>query len=61
MFDEVHPFILEGPVAELVQEEQQLMISSALQTLKQWVDEHRGWIIIGVALPAGTSTISWIG
>ena len=23
-------------------------------SLKQWADDHREWIIIGVALPAGT-------
>ena len=30
------------------------MISRALGRLKHWADEHREWIIIGVALPAGT-------
>ena len=24
-------------------------------SLKQWADDHREWIIIGVALPAGTA------
>lgn len=31
------------------------MIGRALDALKSWADEHREWIIIGVALPAGTA------
>jgi delta24-sterol reductase len=30
------------------------MIGKALDALKSWADDHREWIIIGVALPAGT-------
>jgi delta24-sterol reductase len=30
------------------------MLTKALEALKDWADEHREWIIIGVALPAGT-------
>ncbi len=30
------------------------MIGRALERLRHWADEHREWIIIGVALPAGT-------
>lgn len=31
------------------------MIGRAADVLKRWADEHREWIIIGVALPAGTA------
>jgi delta24-sterol reductase len=31
------------------------MIGRAIDSLKRWADEHREWIIIGVALPAGTA------
>ncbi|MGB5348236.1 MAG: FAD-binding oxidoreductase [Polyangiales bacterium] len=30
-------------------------IGRLTETLKRWADEHREWIIIGVALPAGTA------
>ena len=30
------------------------MIAKAVDAMKRWADEHREWIIIGVALPAGT-------
>jgi len=31
------------------------MIRRAVDALKRWADEHREWIVIGVALPAGTA------
>ena len=31
------------------------MIRGAVEALKSWADAHREWIIIGVALPAGTA------
>ena len=31
------------------------MIGKGVDALKRWADEHREWIIIGVALPAGTA------
>lgn len=31
------------------------LIKNAVDALKRWADEHREWIIIGVALPAGTA------
>ena len=31
------------------------MINRAVNALKRWADAHREWIIIGVALPAGTA------
>ena len=31
------------------------MINRTVAALKRWADEHREWIIIGVALPAGTA------
>ena len=31
------------------------MLNKAVEALKRWADEHREWIIIGVALPAGTT------
>lgn len=43
------------------------MIGRALEALKRWADAHREWIIIGVALPAGTVATgidrvrSWLG
>jgi delta24-sterol reductase len=31
------------------------MLDQAVNALKRWADEHREWIIIGIALPAGTA------
>ena len=36
------------------------MINRTVAALKSWADEHREWIIIGVALPAGTAAGEYV-